>query len=422
MTGEDFLNLNEEEEYLEQVSKCEEAFEKGEVSLLKFSEDEFDFLIGYFIEEGNDSLVYELTKTAYTMHPYSSDLIVRYADVLIVNREIERAIEILNNQMGFDSSNSDIFFLIGRAYLKRGEHLIARENINKAIFLNSEDAVEMLTTAAQDYIDLSEYELAMNFLKEAEKLDDYNPEIYNDIAFCLERLERFKESLVYYEKYIDSDPFNDSIWFNVGTIYARIENFEKSIEAFDYALALDPGNSSVLYNKAIVYVNTENYVLAIETFKEFLNYEPDNIFALIGIADAYLANDQINESAVFFQVALGLDSANIEANSGIAYISLIKQDHFGALIYLRKIIGSDRVDYLFLDSQLAITYKRTRLPEFLLYHLVSLYHLRSIDSFITNLEILLTLDELWLKKLYDIIPKLKKDKIITSRISKLKEK
>ncbi|MFA6335509.1 MAG: tetratricopeptide repeat protein [Bacteroidales bacterium] len=422
MTGDDFLNFNEEEDYIDQIAKCEEAFDKGEISKLSFSEEEFDFLIGYFIDEGNDSLVYELTKTAYTLHPYSSDIIVRYADVLIVNREMEKAVEILNNQMGLDSSNSDILFLLGRAYLKKEEHSFAKENIDKAISLNSEEAGEMLITAAQDYIDMAEYNLAMEYLKEAERLDEQNPEIHNDIAFCLERTERFTESLVYYEKYLDADPFNESVWFNVGTIYARVENFEKSIEAFDYSLALDPENSSVLYNKAIVYVNIEQYSLAVETFKEFLKFEPDNIFALIGIADACLADDQINESAGYFQAALDLDSGSVEANSGLAYISMIRQDHFSALIYLRRVIGTERVDYQFLDTQISITFKRTLLPEFLVYHLVALYHLRSMDAFITNLETLIAMDELWLKKLYSLVPKLKKDNVLTKKISKLKEK
>jgi len=422
MTGDDFLNFNEEEDFTDQISKCEDAYTKGEIDLLDFSEEEFDYLIGYFIDEGDDSLVYDLTRTAYNKHPYSSDLVVRYADVLIVNREVIRAVEILNNQMGIDSSNSDIYFLLGRAYLRHGEHKAARENIDKAIVLCSDEAGEMLTTAAQDYIDINEYSIALEYLKEAEKLEEHNTELFNDIAFCLERSEQFKESLVYYEKYLDSDPFNESVWFNVGTIYARIENFAKSLEAFDYALALDPQNSSVLYNKAIVYVNTEQYNLAIETFKEFLKYEPDNFFALIGIADAYLAYDKLDEAFNAFNVALGLDVENLEANSGLAYISMLKHDHFSALVYLRRIISNERMDHLFLDSQILLTYKRTELPEFLVYHLVALYHMRSIDSFITNLETLLTMDELWLNKLYELIPKLKKDIAVSKKISKLKEK
>ncbi len=422
MTGDDFLNFNEEEDYTDQISKCEEAFEKGEISGLNFSEEEFDFLIGYFIDEGNDSLVYELTRTAYNSHPYSSEIIVRYADVLIVNREAERAVEILNNQKGIDSSNSDIFFLLGRAYLKMNEHTLAKENVDKAISLNAEEALEMLTTAAQDYIDVNEYSRALDYLKEAEGIDSENTEIYNDIAFCLERTEKFPESLIYYEKYLDEDPFNENVWFNVGTIYARIENYEKAIEAFDYSLALDPENSSVLYNKAIVYVNTEEYSLAIDTFKEFLKFEPDNIFALVGIADACLADDRITDSAVYFQDALDLDSGCLEANSGLAYINMIKHDHYSALIYLRRIIGAERTDYQFLDPQISITFKRTLLPEFLVFHLVSLYHLRQMDAFITNLETLLTLDEFWLKKLYELVPKLKKDNVVNKKISKLKEK
>ncbi|MEN6619291.1 MAG: tetratricopeptide repeat protein [Rikenellaceae bacterium] len=422
MTGDDFLNFNEEEDFIEQISKCEDAYTKGEIELLNFSEEEFDYLIGYFIEEGDDTLVYDLTRTAYTRHPYSSDLVVRYADVLIVNREVQKAIEILNNQMGFDSSNSDIYFLLGRGYLRQGDHPTAKENIKKAITLSSDEAGEMLTTVAQEYIDINEFAMALEYLKEAEKLEENNTEIFNDIAFCLERIEQFKESLVYYEKYLDADPFNENVWFNVGTIYARVENFAKSLEAFDYALALDPKNSSVLYNKAIVYVNTEQYHMAIETFKEFLKYEPGNFFALIGIADAYLAYDQIEDAAIAFQVALVLDLDNLEANSGLAYISMLKEDHYGALIYLRRIISNEKMDYQFMDSQIFLTYKRTELPEFLVYHLVALYHMRSIDSFITNLETLLTLDELWLNKLYELIPKLKKDIVVSKKIKKLKEK
>ena len=422
MIGDDFPSFSEEEDYENQISKCEDAFEKGELSLLNFSEEEFDYLIGYFIEEGDDSLVYELTKTAYTRHPYSSDLIVRYADVLIVNREVDKAIEILNNQIGLDSSNSDIYFLLGRAFLRLNQHSEAKENVFKAISLNGEEAVDMLTTAAQDYIDLTEYEIAMGFLKEAEKLDENNPELYNDLAFCLERTDKFDESLKYYEKYLDADPFNESVWFNVGTIHARLEQFDKSIEAFDYALALDPDNSSVLFNKAIVFVNLERYEKAIVTFNEFLTHEPDNFFAIIGIADAYLANDQIEESTRFFQKAVEIDMENVEANSGLAYISMLKQDDFSALVYLRRIFGSEKVDYQFLDTQISATYKRTQLPEFLIYHLVSLYNLRLVDQFITQMEILLSMEERWLNKLYELIPKLKKDSKVSKKISKLKDK
>jgi len=413
---------DEEEDFSHLIPACEEAMTDGKMDSLRFSEEEYEFLLNNFIMEGNDNMVNELARLAYVQHPYSADLVIRYADVLIVRRETEKAKEILQNLLERTSDNGDIYFLIGRACLKSGEHEEAKENINKAVALLPDEAAEMFHTAAQDYIDLAEFERALDYLIDAEAADSSDTELYNDVAFCYERLNRFEESLVYYEKYLDQDPFNDNVWFNVGTIHARELRFDKSLEAFDYAIALNPENSSVLYNKAIVYVNTENFQKGIDTFTEFLKFEPDNIFAIVGIAEALLAMDNLPEAARYYQEALTLEKGNQEANSGLALISMLNHDHYSALVYLRRVIGSESVDYNFLSGQLLIEFKRTLLPEFLVYYLVALYYTHSMDSFVANLEVLLTMDELWLKKLYELVPKLKKDIAITKKISKLREK
>lgn len=413
---------NEDENFSHLIPACEDAMASNKMDSLRFSEEEYEFLLNNYIMEGNDKMVNDLAHLAYLQHPYSADIVLRYADVLIVRREIEEAKDILQNLLERTTDNGDVYFLIGRACLKSGEHEEARKNIIKAVALLPEDASEMLQTAAQDYIDMAEFEKALEYLIDAEAVFTDETELYNDIAFCFERLNRFEDSLVYYEKYLDKDPFNDNVWFNVGTIHARELRFDKSLEAFDYAIALNPENSSVLYNKAIVYVNTENFQKGIDTFTEFLKFEPDNVFAIVGIAEALLAMENLTEAAHYYQQALVLDKGNIEANAGLSLISMLKHDHFSALVYLRRIIGTDGLDYNFLAAQLLIEYRRTLLPEFLVYYLVASYHLHTMDAFVANVAILLTLDELWLKKLYELVPKLRKDIAINKKISKLREK
>lgn len=422
---DDFFNSDSEEDFEDLshlIPKCEEAMAKGEMDTLRFTEEEFDFLINHYLNEGDDWMVAEIAAMAYNQHPYSVDLGTKYADVLIVNREIERAKEILASLVERVPRNGDIFFLIARTFIKSEGHEAAREAIQKAAALSPEDASDMYHTAAQDYIDSAEYEIALEYLFEARKISDEDPELLNDIAFCYERTGKFAESLDFYERYLDEDPFNDNVWFNVGTIHARELRFDKSIEAFDYAIALNPLNSSVLYNKAIVYVNTENYKMGIETFEEFLRHEPGNQFAILGIAEAFLAMDNLLESQRYYREVLLLDKANQEANAGMAIISMMNQDHFSALMYLRRIIGSESLEYNSLSSHLILEYKRTLLPEFLVYYLVSQYFCHAMDAFVNGLELLLKLDDIWLKKLYELVPKLKKDLFITKKISKLKEK
>jgi tetratricopeptide (TPR) repeat protein len=422
MIGDDFLNINDEEEFSNLISECEEAFENGTLENLKFTEEEFEFLINHFIDEVDDDIVYVMTKMAYTQHPYSTDLIIRYADVLIVNRELERAMDILNNQMDLDSGNSDIHFLLGRIYIKLGDDQKASEYVQRALSLTVNEKTEMLLTASQDYIDMGKFDFAISLLEGALKNSPDNLEIINDLAFCYERKDNLPKSLEFYEKYLDNDPFNDNVWFNIGTIYARDLNINKAVEAFDYAIALNPYNSSVLYNKAILLIKTGRYVEGIEVFTEFLKMEPDNIFALIGIADAYLGKDRLDDAMKFFMMALVTSDESIDANTGVAYIHLLKQEEQPALPYLRKVIGLEGADYLFLLAELLKTYKRTKEPEFLVYYLTALYHTQESELFLVYLELLVAYGEVWLARLFELIPSLKKDDKVTGQIAKSRKK
>lgn len=422
MFSDDFLNFDEQEEFSDLISRCESAYEDGTLENMRFSEEEFEHLINSFIDEMEDDMVYTLTRMGYNQHPYSLELTIRYADVLIVNREPDKAKEILDKQFSIDSGNSDIHFLLARVFIKKGDFVTANDYIESALSLSGNESLDMLLTAAQDYIDIANFKNAIKLLERAEKSATDNYEIINDLAFCYERSDMLEKSLVYYEKYLDIDPFNDNVWFNVGTIHARELNFAKALEAFDYAIALNPDNSSVLYNKAILLVNGGNYDQGIETFESFLKLEPGNIFALTGIADAYLAKDRLDDSLTFFRMVLSTDKESIDANTGIAYISMLKHNISEALVSLRKVIGDEKTDYNFLSSELLSSYKRTKNPEFLVYYITSLFFLKDSSLFFIYLEMLVAYDEVWLARLFELIPSLYKDDSVKKHINKVKKR
>ncbi|OJV17868.1 MAG: hypothetical protein BGO30_07965 [Bacteroidetes bacterium 41-46] len=410
---DDFYNGEGDEEIYDIVplaNKAISAHFEGTLAELRFSEEEFDLLIGHFLNEAEDQIVYELARMAYEQHPYSADLGMKYVDVLIVNRETERAKEILSMLLDKVPHNGDVYFLFSRAFIREGNIQLAKISLTKAADLAPDDAADMYHTLAQDCIDFNDFENALEFINKTISIEGETLELLNDLAFCYERLGNFNESIVAYEKCLDEDPFNDNIWFNLGTIHARELRFEKAIEAFDYALALNPGNSSVLYNKAIVYVNTDNFNKGVETFLEFLTHEPGNLFAIIGIADAFLAMDNLVESEKFFREALIIDKDNTESNTGLAYISMLRQDHFSSLIYLRRVIGKEDTDYNLLAHQLNVTYKRTSLPEFLLFYAISQFFLKNKDQFNVCVEKLASVDQLWIRRLSDMVPGIKKEK------------
>ena len=404
MSADNFLNFNEEEDYSEKVELCRQAYQNGDLSELNFSEEEFDYLLGFFADEFNDDLVLMLSQIAYQRHPYSSDLTVRYSDALIVNREPEKAVAILEKQLGFDSSNSDVYFLLGRGQLKMGNNELARDYISHAMTLSPEEQEEMLYTAALDYIDAGSYEFALEYLEKINKDNPENIAIFNDMAFCLERTKRYEESIVFYEKYLDKEPFNDNVWFNVGTIYATLEKYDKAIEAFNYSLALNPANSSVMYNKAIVHINTEQYDKAVDTLKEFIELEPYDSFAITALADSCLKIGLPEESGKYAKMALELDPESPDANTYMAYLCMLKEDYDEALVFLRKVISDVTINFNILAEYLLKSYKATNLPEFLVYYIVSVYYTNDDEGLTSGYEELIKHDITWQDMLQNLIP------------------
>jgi tetratricopeptide (TPR) repeat protein len=418
MRDDNFLdNLDDDQQWLHLVDECRKAFLDNTLNSLEFTEEEYDYLLDYFAEEAEDEIVGQLAGNAYEKYPYSSDIIIRYTDVLIAQDKSKKALDILNSQLSHDPGNSDINFLLGRGNLKLNNYEQAREYISKAISLNPEGTADMLITAGQDFIEQEEYQMALDYFDDALLFDKEDISLYDDIAFCLDKLKRSEESLSYYLKYLDQDPFSDYVWFNVGTLYARNKDYDKAMEAFDYAIALNSQNSSALYNKAVVYIDTQRYELGIKSFKELLTLEPDNMYAMLTIASASLKLDDPQTAKHYYNMALEMDPEDTDANSGLAYIMMAEKDHYSALNYLRKIAGSPDADYTLLEEQLLVTFKKTKLTEFLVYYLVSQYHLNKFENFNIYVELLIETDEPGINKLYTLLPNLRNDAALAKRIS-----
>jgi tetratricopeptide (TPR) repeat protein len=415
MTADDFFD-HSGEELSSLVEKCEEAYEKGQLDQMHYSESEFEYLLDYFMEDMDDEILFMLSHMAYSQHPYSLDLLIRYCEVMIVQMHHDTALAILHEKQALYPSDKDILFLIARGYIKKENPESALEYLELAVALAPDEEMEMTLTAAQDFIDVAHFSNAFALLKKVEMSSPDNQDVINDIAFCLEREGKLDESLHYYQKYLDKDPFNENVWFNVGTIFARELLLDKAHEAFDFALALNRNFASALYNKAILLTGEEKFEEGISLFKEFLEIEPDNLFALIGIAEAYFIKNEPLKALDYYRMAKFYDYHNPDANIAIAYISILGGDYDEAIEHLRSMSSPDYSDFSMISDELAAAFKETGNPEFLIYYIMSLYFLKKRDLFYIYLDILLEQDKIWLTKLYGILPALSHDDKITKHI------
>ncbi len=304
------------------------AREEGCLEQLGFSEDEFEVLIDRLVEDGKEDDVLEICELAFVKYPYSTSILARLCDTLILTGNPDRALELLEPFSDFASSDNSINMLFARANIAKGKFVHAREYFYKALEFvpSASEVAEQVCALAQDCIDTGNYTEALYYLDKASKMFELPYEYYNDYAFCHDRLENPQKAMEYYNRYLDSNPFNDTVWFNLGTVQARIRDFDNAIESFGYSIALNAGNASSLYNLAVVYMNLQRYAEAAQTFEQFVAIDPD-LLGKLGLGESYIRLEKFDEALGQFELVLeaadNVEEKMSEARQGIDTVKAI---------------------------------------------------------------------------------------------------
>lgn len=323
--SDQFDEAGSRQEYESALELFKQSCDEGTEQNLRFSEDEFIYIIDYYINLDDEQMVLKASELAFSQHSYSSELLIRLVDTLMVGGNVNQALSMLEEYKDSFPQNIDIMLLNAKANIKISNFDEAKSIVMQVLANEqaSPELAESVAALAQDCIDAGNFDDALKYLLQANGMSALPVEYSSDIAFCYERLDNMEKAVYYYNKYLDSDPFNDNVWFNLGTIYAKQLQFEKSIEAFEYSLALNGNNSSSLYNLAVVYLNLDRFKESAETFVKFNECDDDNLSGIIGLANAQLGMNDFKGACESFRRAYYLDNNCLEAMLGLTAVLAI---------------------------------------------------------------------------------------------------
>ncbi len=331
-----------EEDTREIVRRYEDMLRSN--AMFYFDVYEFENIIEHYLELRNAPDAGRAVEIARQQHPYSTDLQLKQAEILVAEGKLIEASELLNLLSQIENSNVQVLFLQGKVFVGMGLPSKAVECFSRMLALTVENRIETIEDISALLLDSGEAQHALPFLEIAIMEDPENENLWFDLAYCYDRLEKVPEAIKAYTRYLDYDPFNDSAWYNLGLVYSRESDHVKALDAFEYAVAINDDMPIYLLSLAHTFASLENYTKAISLFDELLEMDENNTNALCSIGECYEKLGKWEIAAAFYEKTIDLDPENGEAYFGLAVVMMETGKLFESLAFVKKALKYDEVN------------------------------------------------------------------------------
>ncbi|HYM92950.1 MAG TPA: tetratricopeptide repeat protein [Chitinophagaceae bacterium] len=282
----------EDREQIQELIKQYENLKRG-IAHSFIEEDSFEKIINYFQDKEDLTKALEAVSFAIERYPYSSMLLLKKADILLVTRHYKEALKILDQANLLDGGDINLYILKTDAYLALDQQEKAIHLLEEALSLfKDQERIELLFELADVYDDYEEFEKVFSCLKTILEQDPNNEEALYKICFWADFTGSNEESIRLHQHIIDDFPYNELAWFNLGAAYQGIKLYEKAIDAYQYAVTIDEKFDYAYRNMGDAFIRLKKYKEAIEVLQKVLELaKPESvIYEAIGHCNDRLRN------------------------------------------------------------------------------------------------------------------------------------
>jgi len=273
-----------EQEEIKELLKQYGALKNGRKHSF-LDEECFEKIIDYYDGREEFTLALEAAETGIEQYPFSSVLLIRKADLLIVTRKYYEALQILERASVLDATDINLYILKTDAYLALDQQEKAVVLLQEALGLfEGPERIELLFELADVYDDYEEFDKIFDCLRWILEQDYENEEALYKICFWTDFTGRNEESIRLHQYIIEENPYSELAWFNLAAAYQGLKLYEKAVDAYKYAVAIDEKFDYAYRNMGDAFIRLRKYREAIESLERVLELSKpeDVIFEAIG--------------------------------------------------------------------------------------------------------------------------------------------
>ena len=262
--------FREEREELNEILRQYENLRSGR-SHSFIEEESFEKIIDYFDDKDDLGKALEAVETGLEYFPFSSQLLIKKADLFIATRRYKEALDVLHQSELFDSSDINLYILKTDVYLALDQQEKAVKLLEEALLLfEGEEKIDLLFELADVYDDYEEFDKVFDCLKLILEQEPTNEEALYKICFWTDFTGRNEESIKLHQKIIEDYPYNELAWFNLAAALQGLKLYEKAIDAYQYAVVIDEKFDYAYRNMGDAYIRLRKYKEAIESLEKVL--------------------------------------------------------------------------------------------------------------------------------------------------------
>ena len=329
------------------VQQFEEMWENDSVGF--FEVGSFIRLLEYYEKKGQSTMIEALLDIALSQHPTSAQLLIRQANFLFENDDVEKALEILEKTTLVDAGEIEVYFLKAEILTYQRRYEEAQIELDKSLaYANDLDFYDILLQRASIYEDEGNFEEMFEVLKDAIMLNPKGEDALNRMWLTVELSEKYDESIKLHNKLLDKDAYSYQSWFNLGHAYFCKQQFKEAIEAYDFAYTIKEDFEPAYRDCGEALMNIKKYRKAIQVYRKAIENVGKSAFfyTQIGLCYEYLeqnfdardyylkaAKQEPTNPEIYFRLGECYAKEERWANAVGAYRKAIKLDEHNANYY-----------------------------------------------------------------------------------------
>ena len=252
-------------------------------------------------------LLFKLTE----IEPYNEEPYVMMANLFSKQDEHEKSIECLHKilKLNGDSTQEDVHYLLGMEHLMLENYQKAKEHFIKTLEIDGEDEITL-----QNIVFCYEFLDKMNDAKEFLKIyidkNPYSAIAWHQLGNIYQDEENYTEALSCYDYAIIADDYFVGAIVEKAKVLEKTNKFKEAIEFYQLTLTMDDPTPFVHFRTGKCYIMLNQFDKAISSFKKAVFEDPQFAPGWHELSEIYTYTDP-EKALKYITKARKIDANNI---------------------------------------------------------------------------------------------------------------